>query len=274
MIFQVSAQAFKFALLSASAFVVLITAGDRFYAESRAQESSRAAQTSQTFLEGEAIDEAPDSDDSAQRANRAAKNARYNSQVNDRDLTSLPLGQSMHVIGCGPYDPTILPTGSHDVIVLGTLINTQPYLSANRTAIYTEYQIEIEKVFKTPQGDLSLEQGRFVIDRPGGTLRMSGGRIITSTESGTGMARPLDVGRRYVLFCRFIHDHRDFILGFAFELRDGKAYALWEQPGYDRLVGELPGAVAELSEEKAFVEAVRDAAKHPGAVRYFSAPRK
>ena len=274
MILQVTSQACRLAVLSVSAFVVLITAGDRLHVESRAQESSLATQTSQAFLEGEAIDEAPESDDPTQRANRAAKNARYDSQVNNRDLSSLPPGQSMHLIGCGPYDPTILPTGSHDVIVLGTLINIQPYLSANRTAIYSEYQLDIEQVFKAPRKDLSIQEGRLLIDRPGGVLRRSDGKIITSTESGTGMARPLDVGRRYVLFCRLIHDQRDLILGFAFELRDGKAYALWQQPGYDRLVGELPGAVAPLSKEQAFIEAVRDAAKQPGSPRYFSAPRK
>jgi len=274
MILQVISQACRLAVLSVSAFIVLITAGDRFYVESRAQESSHAAQTWQVFLEGAAIDEAPESDEPTQRANRAAKNARYDSQVNNRDLSSLPPGQSMHVIGCGRYDPTILPTGSHDLIVLGTLINIQPYLSANRTAIYSEYQLDIEQVFKSPPEDLSIEQGRLLIDRPGGVLRMRDGKIITSTESGTGMARPLDVGRRYVLFCRLIHDKRDLILGFAFELREGKAYALWQSPGYDRPVGELPGAVPALSEEQAFIEAVRNAAMHPGSPRYFSAPRK
>jgi hypothetical protein len=270
MIVQATSQAYRLALLCVGACVVLVTTGDRFSVGPRAQESSPTAQTS---ARGDAIDEVPESDDPTERANRAAKNDRYNSQVNDRDLTTLPPGHSLHSIGCGPYDPTILPTGSHDVIVLGTLINTQSYLSANRTAIYTEYQLDIEEMFKPSQEDLSIVEGRLLIDRPGGVLRMRDGKIVTSTESGTGMARSLDVGRRYVLFCRLIHDKRDLILGFAFELRDGKAYSLWEQPGYDRPVGELPGAVAALSEEQAFVEAVREAAKHPGSARYFSAPR-
>jgi hypothetical protein len=274
MILQARSQLAKLALLCVGAFVVLDTTGDRFYVESRTQETSPAAQTSQISSEAEAIDEASESDDPILRANRAAKKARYDSQVNDRDLTSLPPGQSMHLFLCGQYDPTILPTASHDVIVLGTLLNTQPYLSANRTAIYTEYQLYVEEIFKPSQEDLSLEQGRLVIDRPGGVLRMRSGRVISSTESGTGMARPLDVGRRYVLFCRLIHDQRDLILGFAFELRDEKAYALSEHRGHDRLVGELPGAVAALSNEQSFVEAVRDAVNHPGSPQYFSAPRK
>ncbi len=103
---------------------------------------------------------------------------------------------------------------------------------------------------------------------------MSNGGIIASNERATEMARPLDLGRRYVLFARFIHGNRDLILGSAFELRDGKAYALWTSPGYDRPVGDLPGAVVELTEEQSFVKAVRDAAIHPGSAHYFSAPRK
>ena len=272
MFFKARSQLSKLALLCVVGFVVLGTTGDRFYVESRTQE-----QTAQTSLPSlcEAIDEAPESDDPTQRANRALKNARYNISLGtDMDLTSMPPGQSTHLIGCGPYDPTILPTASHDVIVLGTLINAQPYLSANRSAIYTEYQLDVEEVFKPSQEHLSLEQGRLLIDRSGGVLRMSSGRVICATASGTGMARPLDVGRRYILFCRFINDQLDLILGYAFELRDGKAYALWEHPGYDRPVGELPGSVAALSNEQPFVRAVRDAVKHPGSARYFSAPRK
>jgi hypothetical protein len=158
--------------------------------------------------------------------------------------------------------------------VLGTLIKSQPYLSANRTAIYTEYHLDVEEMLKTSQEDLSIVEGRLVIDRPGGVLRMRDGKLIASTVSGTGLARPLDLGRRYVLFCRLINDNRDLILGYAFELRDGKAYALWQSPGHDRPVDELPGAVSALSEEQTFVQAVRNAVKHPGSARYFSAPRK
>src|SRR5262245_46971811 len=272
--FQAASQTFKLALLGVGVFLVLSTVGDRFPVESRARESTPAAQNSRTHPEEEAINEAPESDDPTQRTDRAAKNARYDIQANAQDLTSLPPGVGRSTIFCGQYDPTILPTGNHDVIALGTLTSAQPYLSANRTAIYTEYQLDIEEVFKPEHRDLSLVQGRLIIDRPGGVLRMRSGRIIASTVGGTALARPLDVGRRYVLFSRFIHDNRDLRLGYAFELRDGKAYALWEQPGYDRPVGELPGAVAALTEEQAFVMAVRNAARHPGSARYFSAPRK
>src|SRR5678815_687954 len=111
-------QTCKLALLCSGAWVVLVTTGDRFYVGALAQKSSPAAQTSAPV---EAIDEAPESEDPTQRANRAEKNARYDSHGNGRDLTSLQPGESMHTIGCGPYDPTILPTGSHDVIVLSLI---------------------------------------------------------------------------------------------------------------------------------------------------------
>src|SRR5215510_7865217 len=178
MIFQAASQTFKMALLGVGAFLVLSTAGDRFYVESRPQESTPAAQNRLPRPEEDAINEAPESDDPTQRADRAAKNARYNSQINEQDLTSLPPGMRRDIISCGQYDPTILPTGRHDVIVLGTLTSIQPYLSANRTAIYTEYQLDIEEAFKPAQENLSLVQKRLIIDRPGGILRMSDGRII------------------------------------------------------------------------------------------------
>ena len=228
MIFQAASQTFKLALLVVGVFLVLSAAGYRFYVKSRPQESKSAAQNSRPRPEEEAINEAPESDDPTQRTDRAAKNARYNSYINKPDLMSLQPGSRRDTIHCGQGDPTILPTGRHDIIVLGTLTNIQPYLSANRTRIYTEYQLDIEEVFKPAQENLSLVQGRLIIDRPGGVLRMSNGGIIASNERATEMARPLDLGRRYVLFARFIHGNRDLILGSAFELRDGKAYALDE----------------------------------------------
>lgn len=221
----------------------------------------------------ESVDEAPEPEAPILRANRKAKNARYNGQPSMTDLTKLPEGSGVSIIGCGMYDPTIFPTGSHDVVVLGTITSAQPYLSEDGTAIYTEYSLEVEEVLKPSLNRLSLAQGRLIVDRPGGVLRRRNGQVIAMHVSGTGVARPLDVGRRYLLMCWLTHDGRDISLGKAFELLDGKAYVLWEQRGRERLVGELPGAVPSLSEEQGFLKMARAAAKHPFNAKYFSAPR-
>lgn len=272
--FSSAAQRCKPMLLGIGILMVLGMTGDGFQVDSKIGEPALAAQIRQASSQGGNIDEAPEPDDLAERINRAAKNARYNNQGNGQDLTSLEPGTGVSTIACGGDDPAILPVRGHEVIVLGTLRNAQPYLSADRTAIFTEYRFEIEEVFKPSRENLQLVNGHLLIDRPGGVLRLRSGRIITYDFSASGMARPLDVGGRYVLFCQLIHDKRDLLLGRGFELRDGKAFALWERHGYDRPVGELEGGIRSLSQEETFIEAVRNAVKHPGSARYFSALRQ
>jgi hypothetical protein len=232
-----------------------------------------ASPTGEQIWKNEAVDEAAEIEDPVLRVNREAKNGRYNDPASTRDLTTLPEGSVTFTIACGMYDTTIFLTGSHDVIVLGSTISAQPYLSADRGTIYTEYSLEVEEVLKPSSAKLPLVQGQLIVDRTGGVLRRRNGQVIAAQFQATRLARPLDVGRRYLLLCRLIDDGKDLILGEAFELLDGKVYALGEQRGRDRLVGELPGAEPFLSEEKGFLAAVRDATKHPFDAHYFSAPR-
>jgi hypothetical protein len=223
------------------------------------------------------VDEAPVPADPAERANREAKNARYNSQTSNKDLTAqryhyMEISCGFTVSGFG--ESPLPPNSTQDVIVLGSLVEEQPYLSANRTALYTEYTFEIEENFKPSPYDLSFVEGRLIVDRPGGTLRLQNGKVVSYGVQGPGMARPLDVGHRYVLFCRFVHGGKDLMLGPAFELRDGQAYALGESRNHDRLVGDRRHTPPSLSTEEGFLKALRDEMEHPRGPKYLTAPQQ
>jgi hypothetical protein len=216
----------------------------------------------------DAIDEAQQPLDVEQQVSRAAKNRRYNR--GGRDLTTLAeAGLSVSEIGCGTVQP-LLPTAYTPVILIGTVTGAQPYLSEDRSFVYSEYMVQVEAFLKHEGAALPMAGDRLIVDRTGGVLRLRNGQIIRYHSSGTGMARPLQVNERYVLFLNRIHDGADLMLGTGFQLRDGKAYRLGQQAGQELLVGSIPGIDSELSDEEKFIRAVRRAIDNPPSPEFYS----
>lgn len=208
-------------------------------------------------IERSAIDEAPEPLDPVERAAREAKSRRYD-DPDGRDLTTLEPGTFMETIACsGGGRRRALPEGAYGTVVLGTVRAVQPYLSSNRTAIYTEYELEVEEVFKSAGGQVRMFDRTVAVDRMGGVLRRRSGQIISWGFSGSMIPHPLDLHGRYVIFLREVHEGNDLMLGTVFELRNGQAFMLWERPEGDRLVGTFSGEDPSMSDEAAFLEAVR-----------------
>ena len=209
------------------------------------------------LIESRAIDEAPEPLDPVERSAREAKNLRYD-EPDGRDLTTLEPGTCMETIACsGGGLRRALPEGPYGTVVLGTVRAVQPYLSSSRTAIYTEYELEVEEVFRSTGGHVQIFDRTVAVDRMGGVLRRRSGQIISWGFSGSMIPHTLDLNGRYVIFLREVHDGNDLMLGTVFELRDGQTYMLWERPEGDRLVGTISGEDPSMSDEAAFLQAVR-----------------
>src|SRR6185369_8004768 len=186
-----------------------------------AQQPDSAIQKLKTDLD--VVDEAPDPSDSAEQIQRDAKNRYYN--MGDRDLLTLEPGLSVSVIGCGAAMP-LLPTEYTPIIVLGTVLGGQPYLSENHSAVYTEYSFHIEEFLNNDNGYLPMSGENLVVDRGGGALRHRSGKVIRYDMSGSAMARPLQIRERCILFLNRVNDGFYLNLGPGFLLRDGKAYLM------------------------------------------------
>jgi hypothetical protein len=215
----------------------------------------------------DAIDEVSETSDPNERARRDEKRRRYNK--GGTDLTTMDPNQSVSVNVCGPAKP-FLPTVYTPVIVLGTVVSAQPYLTEDRSSIYTEYSVRVEEFLKKDGLPLQKAGELLVVDRPGGKLRLKSGKVIRYSWSGSNIARPLKPGERCVLFLERIHDGFDIRLGPAFLLREGKAYYLWESEGHDKLVGTVSGIQSELSNEEPFLELVRKAIANPPLKEFYS----
>jgi hypothetical protein len=248
---------FTFAMQPSSGFASM--------SESALQELSKVQQQSAS---NDAIDEAPQPSNEEERVQREAKNRRYN--LGGRDLTAMDPGTSTGVISCGPAMP-LLPTENTAIIMLGTVVSLQPYLSQDKSFIYTEYAVHVEKYLKKDTDTLPAVGERLIVDRTGGVLRLRNGHIIRYDSSGTGMARPLRVGERLVLFLNRIHNGASLMLGQGFLLRDGKAYTIGESEEDMTLFGEIEGVEKKFSQEGEFLKAVQRAIQNPPSPAFYSA---
>jgi hypothetical protein len=110
---------------------------------------------------------------------------------------------SKRMIGYGssatPGEREPLLVGDSDAIAVGTVTGYQSFFSADRTAIYTELYLTVEKVLKTSLSEVT--QGAVLtILRTGGALRHDGA-ILTFPPTGTG-SEELDLNGRYVLILK------------------------------------------------------------------------
>lgn len=126
------------------------------------------------------------------------------------------------------------------VIVVGTVSSRQPYLSLDHSRIFTEFVVDVESLLKTDR-ELDPSTRSVTLDRHGGALRLASGRVVRDNTLLCGLGWP-EVGGRYVLFARRIHDGKDLEFFHGYRLVDGKALPIVHNPGVtsqpDSLVSE------------------------------------
>jgi hypothetical protein len=92
--------------------------------------------------------------------------------------------------------PLALPVSESDAIVRGTVTNARAQLSADRTNVYSEFAVRVERTFKQPEGP-RLEPGSTItVLRDGGAVRFPTGVMVVRRDDWT---MPLP-GSNYVLF--------------------------------------------------------------------------
>lgn len=125
-----------------------------------------------------------------------------------------------------------LPVDRSDAVVLGEVIDAQAHLSNDKTGVYSEFTIRVDKVFKNDK-IVSLISGSSVIaERSGGRVRFPSGHITLSNINGQGMPR---VGQHYALFLThafpLMKDQtEEFYLLTGYELKAGRILPL-DNPG-------------------------------------------
>ena len=208
------------------------------YAQKEPQQSERAG--------SDISEETPLPTDPAQRAARLAKNLRYNR--GGRDLTIEREGE-LFIEQIWPRGTPWIPMDDSKLAVVGKVLRTRAYLSEDRSNIYTEYTIAPEDVLKADGTQMGGHQSEITIDRPGGILRLSSGKVV---ECGPYICYLgyLRTGNRYVVFARASNGGKDLEMFKGYELRGGQVLKL------DQAGDKLP---SEFSDEEAFLSAARRA---------------
>lgn len=158
------------------------------------------------------------------------------------------------------YEPAALPMipiEESRIAFVGQVTDVKPYLSADRTQIYTETTFRVEELFKSPE-DFTLPSDQTLIaDGLGGSIKLPSGQIIHDNTRSGFMGKPR-VGGWYVLFLTTIHEGRDLEILKAYELREGKVFKLTEDgsPG-DVLLSRTPNKPDSLSEEQELLKTIR-----------------
>jgi hypothetical protein len=204
------------------------------------------------------INEAPESSNPQERAARKAKNSRYNTGGKDITLLDPKLGsdeeKERFIDHYWLRDMPFFPTSDSAIVVLGTMVRVQPYLSEDRSNIYTELAIRVEEVFKSDATKPIALQDKLVVDRLGGALRLASGRIVRLDQPNQGPGKTR-IGGRYVVFAKRTHNGNDLEMITGFELRAGKVFGLTSDGGVS--FTSRRGVSKELVEEEQFLEAVR-----------------
>jgi hypothetical protein len=237
--------------------VALLSLG--LVAQVKPRDSSSIGQTSATPV---VIGEEPESSKPDERIAREAKNARYNGGGGDLTIP----GRDRFMEQYEPRALPLIPLAQGPIAFRGQVTKLQPYLSADRTHVYTETTWKVDEVFKQPK-DLKLSSdGVIVTDQMGGSVKLRFGRIATDDTRNGFMGKPY-VGGRYVVFLETIHKGEDLTMIRAYELRDGKVFKLTEDgtPGGVVLSNE-PNHPDSLSSEETFLQAVRSGAAKENAI--------
>jgi hypothetical protein len=131
--------------------------------------------------------------------------------------------------------------------VLGRVTKAKAILSADKTGVYSEFNIEINEILNNKSGLFLAPGTTLIAEREGGRVSFPSRHVQLFRLSGQGSPA---VGRRYVLFLRSYEQAQDFLLLTAYELRDGRVFP----------VDEVSRHIAYRGlDEASFLEVVRNA---------------
>jgi hypothetical protein len=159
----------------------------------------------------------PDPTDPHQRAKRQAKGQKFHT---DLKVTPIQNFKIRATVDHWPPDFPSLPVVESSAIIVGEVIDAHAYLSPDRTAVYSEFTINVSQVVKDSDGTV-IQNSSVIVTRYGGRVQFPDGSIQLLFNAHQGMPR---LGRRYVLFLK--RADQDFDLLTGYELRAGRVFPL------------------------------------------------
>jgi hypothetical protein len=169
-----------------------------------------------------------------------------------------------------PDNMEILPTTSHwwvglsalpvdqsDVVIQGYIASREAHLSDDRTGIYSEFEVQVAKIYKDTSSAI-VAGTPLTVNRYGGSVRFASGKIQKYKISRQDMPGS---GRQYVLFLKKTAGG-DLLILTGYELAYGQVQPL-DGEDTDDPRSALPFAKYRGKDVESFLQEVRDAVAHP-----------
>jgi hypothetical protein len=110
------------------------------------------------------------------------------------------------------------------IVVVGSVVHQQAYLSEDGLSLYTEWTIHIEHIWSQLDPPHLVSGVNIVVNRATGTLRMPPGKVLRSTVYG--IEDPPSSTGRYVLFLRYDAEADWFDLDKSWRIEAGRMVAV------------------------------------------------
>ena len=202
--------------------------------------------------------DAPEPSNANETARRNARGKRFNGSLRVSEPHSEAGAKG--ILDSWMQSIPAIPVDASDAIVIGDITDAQAFLSPDKTGVYCEYTVRVDKLLKQNAAAPIIVGGFVVAQREGGRVRFTTGLVQSYITHYQGA--PI-VGRSYVLFLKRNEQADVFTLLTGYEKRDGHVYPL---DGVD-----LPGGATEIPqfaaykgvEEATFSKALTSALAHP-----------
>lgn len=183
-----------------------------------------------------------------QDPDKALKRNKRNKKFNKSQFRVHPKDPSENSVIVDAVDPKLpdLPVANSSDIFIGTVVASQAYITEDQTGVYSEFTINVSRVLKT--ADPNLSAGSLVeVQRQGGQVRFPAGRIHWYSVDKENMP---ESGCQYVFFVARDAEHNTLKIITAYEIKNGKMQPLDEMPQFRRHAGK---------DEAGFLEALQTA---------------
>jgi hypothetical protein len=124
----------------------------------------------------------------------------------------------------GPLDP--FPVAPSAAIAVGTVLSGKAFVSKDRTYVYSDYQVRVDRVLKQDPSASLVVGEQIVVSRGGGTIRFPSGHFRNYLTNGEGFPT---IGSQYLFFLgkpNFPQHEYEQIIGSLYQLSDGKVHPL------------------------------------------------
>lgn len=170
------------------------------------------------------IDDTPTVDfDTANRPSsqdplRTARGRKYKSQIPlDKMADQVNV---FEIPGAHSSAEPAFPIEQSSSIILGTVTDSRAFVSNDKTAVYSEFDIRVNQSFKN-RGTSSESQ--IVAERVGGIVRFASGRVQRRGDSGRSLPQK---GKQYILFLKWDEAGEDYLIITGYEVDGATIYPL------------------------------------------------